>query len=605
MSEAGRSRRQLWGDTWKLIVEFWRAHPLATTSMVALVLLGGARTGIYVTAMGGVVDALVGGEGASGQSVGFWLAVFVLAMLLEQIYWLVIPVLTGFLNDHASYRVHRDVLERASGVPLIRFEDGVFFKRLQRASDDVGNRLLSVIEVLARQGSSVTALLSMGIALYIVHPLLVPLLVLGTAPSIWLQGRTATLVYQASRKHTTADRVRDHLRSLLTSREPAGEIRLFGVSDYLIGRWSALRASRRRDVLEATRRRSLAATAGSTIAGAAYAGGLALVTFAILRGRISVGDYVVVAQGALWLQDILRSMVGGLTRLEEQVQFVGDLFDFRRDAEREGDAPTKQALTVSPTPDKGRAAGMKVEARGVTFTYPSQSEPALKGVSLTIEPGERIAVVGANGAGKTTLVKILIGLYQPDEGTVFLDGIPIEDPRDVPLRGRIAAVFQDYARYELTARENIGFGNLALLADERALEAAALKAGADGLVRALPEGFDSYLGRSFGETELSGGEWQRVALARAFLRDADLLVLDEPTAALDPLAELALFERFIDIAEGRTAIMISHRLGAARLADRVIVVDGGAIVEDGHHDELVRLGGKYAELFRTQSQWYT
>jgi ATP-binding cassette subfamily B protein len=225
-------------------------------------------------------------------------------------------------------------------------------------------------------------------------------------------------------------------------------------------------------------------------------------------------------------------------------------------------------------------------------------------VSLRIAPGEKLAIVGENGAGKSTLVRLLFGLYQPDAGTVRLDGEPLTPERALEARRRIAAVFQDYAAFQLTMRENVGCGDLARMRDDAALAAALERAGIADLVAALPKGLDAYLGRQFGETELSGGQWQRVALARAFFRQAEVLVLDEPTAALDPLAELALFERFADLVEGRTAVMISHRLGMARLADRILVVRGGEVVEQGDHDDLVARGGEYAALFAAQAQWY-
>lgn len=248
--------------------------------------------------------------------------------------------------------------------------------------------------------------------------------------------------------------------------------------------------------------------------------------------------------------------------------------------------------------------GLSVDAEGVTFAYPTRAEPVVRNVCLHIKPGERIAIVGENGAGKSTLVKLLIGLHQPTTGVVRLDGVPLTADHAVAMRGRIAAVFQDYVTFQLTVRENIGFGDVRRMHEDAALLAAADRAGIADFVAALPQGLDTYLGRWYGETDLSGGQWQRIALARAFFRDADLLVLDEPTAALDPLAELALFERFAQLTEGRTAIMISHRLGAARIADRVIMLHEGRIVEEGPHTTLMARGGPYAALFAAQAQWY-
>ncbi|MBI3970700.1 MAG: ABC transporter ATP-binding protein [Chloroflexi bacterium] len=589
--------------------------------------------------MGGLVDALTGGA-AGGHSALFWVWVYVGASVLEEAYWAVEPVLSVYLVDHSGYRIQRRVLERAAAAPLIQFEEGAFFDHLQRASAAIGERLVNLSRDVFGVCRYPISLLSLAIALAAVHPALLPLLVAGGLPSVWLNARAATAVYQAQRRHTTSDRIRSHLQRLLTSREAAAEVRLFGTVGPLLARWRRLRRERARDVLGAWRRRSALAGAGSFLAGVAYAAGLVLVTWLILQRRLSVGGYVTVAAGALWFQEMLGGLISGLRSLEEQSQFLGDLFDFWREARIEGSpqrhkdtkevtkvrrgeenvgaAPSEPALPLPvghgtpPRPQGPRGSGgegkprrgLAVEAEHLTFAYPGAAAPVLRDVSLCIAPGEKIAIVGENGAGKTTLVKVLIGFYQPDAGVVRLDGLPLVGDQAVAARRRIAAVFQDYATYQLTARENIGFGDLARRHDEAALLAAAERAGFAGFVRALPKGLDTYLGRQFGDTELSGGQWQRVALARAFFRNANLLVLDEATAALDPLAELALFERFAELVEGRSAIMISHRLGVARLADRVIVLREGRIVEEGRHADLVTRGGAYAALFEAQAQWY-
>lgn len=260
-----------------------------------------------------------------------------------------------------------------------------------------------------------------------------------------------------------------------------------------------------------------------------------------------------------------------------------------------------EAASGALKPRSGRGT---IRFEDVWFTYPDSTLPALAGVTFTLAAAENVALVGENGAGKTTLVRLLSGLYQPDQGVVRLDGDTLTPQRVVVMRRRVAAVFQDFARFQLAAREAIGFGDLHRMADDGALAAAAGRADIGPLLADLPDGFDTYLGREFGDLDLSGGQWQRLALARAFFRQADLLVLDEPTAALDPLAELALFQRFADLTTGRTAIMISHRLGMARLADRVIVLHHGAIVEEGQHATLIAAGGRYAQMFEAQARWY-
>jgi ATP-binding cassette subfamily B protein len=245
---------------------------------------------------------------------------------------------------------------------------------------------------------------------------------------------------------------------------------------------------------------------------------------------------------------------------------------------------------------------MAIEVSGVSFAYPGSPHPVIRDVSFTVAPGETIAIVGENGAGKSTLIRLITGLYLPDAGTVMLDGKDTRGNGDA--MHQIGAVFQDYLAYQLPLRDNIGFGDPMRAAERHHLERAARQAGIAELVDAMPEGFDTWLGRQFGERDLSGGQWQRVALARAFYRDADLLILDEPTAALDPKAEQALFERFASLVEDRTSVMISHRLASARFADRILVMDQGRLVEQGSHAALIRQGGLYARMFAAQAEWY-
>lgn len=600
-----------WWEIGRLVKEYWAAYPLASAGLLVVLLTGNARVGLYLLAMGGLVDALMGG---AGRAALLWAAVYVAADALEQAYWPVKNALYNVLQDHSASRIQRRVLERAASAPLIQFEEREFFDHLQRASSGMGERLARVSITVVDTGQVLLMFASTALVLLAVQPLVPLLLALGTLPSLWFQLRVASVLHAVERAHTTRDRIRKHLQSLLTGREAAAEVRLFGAAPYLLARWSWLRAARGVDLLAAEQRRTVSTTAGSLIAGVAYAAALGMVAVFILRGQVTVGGYVMVAGGALTFQGLLGALIGVLRALQEESRFLGDLFDFLRVARVESATP---ATPTSPTeqPDRlnehvgegnemVRASGCTVEASGLTFAYPGSQQPVLRDVSLRIAPGERIAIVGENGAGKTTLVKLLIGLYRPDAGTVRLDGLLLTPENALRARQRMAAVFQDYAAFQLTVRENVGFGNVARLHDDAALARACDQAGIADLVAALPHGLDSYLGRQFGETDLSGGQWQRVALARASLRDADLLVLDEPTAALDPLAELALFERFAELTDGRTALMISHRLGAARLADRVIVLRDGAVVEDGPHDALIRHGGEYARLFAAQAQWY-
>lgn len=581
---------------WALVA----ASPWAALALGGVLLIGNCTAGVFAAATGGFVESAV--TQASGHTTGlgpgFWLAVFAVASAVENFYWNAKNLVIGRVRDAGLYRLQRQVLVRAGTVPLARYEDDAFFDRLNRASNDLPDRLDRFVYAVADQVQVLVMTGSVVAVLALVQPVIVLLLVGGGLPAVWLQSRVAMAGYQASRAHTGGDRVRTQLQGLLTGREAAPEVRIFDSAGYLIGRWRALRQARSRDVLSAEGRRTVFATSGSLLSGATYAATLVLVSLLILHGHLTLGDYVTVATGALTFEGLLGAFLGSLGGLDEHALFLGDLFTFLREAQPE-QPPTPARHGAAPTPGSNAAAA-EVVAEHVTFAYPSvPGRAVVRDINLRLAPGEHIAVVGENGAGKTTLGKLLVGLYAPDQGSVRLDGAPA-----TACRYRAAAVFQDFARHELTLRENLALGNLARIGDDRALRQALRRADLAAFAESLPLGLDSYLGRQFGDTDLSGGQWQRLALARAFLRDADLLLLDEPTAALDPLAELALFQRFAELAEGRTAVVISHRLAAARVADRVLVMEGGRIVEDGPHDALVAKDGVYARLWQAQAQWY-
>ena len=506
----GRSRVALWRDVFSLLAELARARPLAFGALV-LLHLSNLRTGIFFTAMVGAVDAAVriGAGDATGQeSMTFWIFVYALTRLADELYFFFEPVVFTYVVDHGGHRIMRDVLVRAANAPLIDFEVGDFFDRLQRATSNHARRLVDVYGRLTNISRSVLGAASIVASLALIHPALLPLLIAGVAPSLWLQARVANTVYVAQRAHTTSDRVRSHIQSLLTGQPAAGEVRLFGIAPYLLGRWRELRLARRRDVVGAEQRRARVTAIGNALSGAAYAGALALAVALIFGGELSIGAYVAVATASLWFQEMLGGTIGSLRALEEESQFLGDLFDFLRGARAEVEEITgASAVPAAAALSARRARGaMAVEALDVSFRYPGREAPVLQEINVRIGTGERIAIVGENGAGKTTLAKLLVGLYLPTSGELRLDGEPLTPARAVAARTRIAAVFQDYAQFQLTARENIGFGDVSRMNDAAAIKAAAERAGIADLIESLPQKYESFLGRQFGETDLSGGQ---------------------------------------------------------------------------------------------------
>jgi ATP-binding cassette subfamily B protein len=316
-----------------------------------------------------------------------------------------------------------------------------------------------------------------------------------------------------------------------------------------------------------------------------------------IRGQVTLGALTVFTQAASQVQGAFQGILGGIQGIYENGLYLSTLYELL-DREPVISAPANPVPMRVPFTEG-------IEFRNVSYHYPDRDTPALRNVSFTIDPGETIALVGQNGAGKSTIVKLLGRLYDPDEGQILVNGVDVRDYSPVELREQIGVMFQDYATYQFSAADNIGIGNVDHIADQEAIRDAANRAGADRVIDRLPKGYQTALGKWFeGGHQLSGGEWQKVALARAFMRDAQILVLDEPTAALDARAEHELFSRITELTEGRIALYISHRFSTARMADRIFVLENGRLVEQGTHDELMLRGGSYADLFELQAASY-
>ncbi len=594
-------------DLLRLLGDTLRARPLPVVALAGLGLVANARVGIYTAAMGAITQALVDRD---RQSAVTWMAIFLAASLIEQLYWPLREHLQSIITDSATHRIQGRVLRRAAAAPLVAFEDGPFFERLQRATDDLGSRIAGIFQSGIDVLQVALMMMSMLVPVWLIDPRLVIVLVLGMVPGFFAQYRTARLVHEARLRHATGDRLLERLGRILTDRDSAAELRLFGNGGDLVRRWRETRRGRGEDVIAAERRKMTSSLLGETSAGAGVAVALALTVSLLLDGQAPLGAWVTMLVTIEFLLSMVYGLAMTLRGVRENGAFLGDLFAF--EAEADAIIAREQQNRLSMHDDSrhragaaGRSTGpMRIVAENVTFAYPGSDRAVVRDVSLTLEPGERVAIVGENGAGKSTLVRLLTGLYAPNAGSVTQDGLDAGSDTALELRPAIGAVFQDYVPWQMPARDNIGMSDLARLDDDVALREAAAKAGVLDLIDALPDGLDTWLGREFGERDLSGGQWQRVALARAFFRDARFLVMDEPTAALDPLAEQRLFERFSALAAGRTALTISHRLGPARFADRVVVMDAGRIVECGHHDELMARDGRYAAMFRAQAAWY-
>jgi ATP-binding cassette, subfamily B, bacterial len=500
---------------------------------------------------------------------------------------------TRVLSELVGRRALERVLDVSTRIDLLAFESPDFYDQLTRARAQGQYRAFQIVSGFLGLIGSLVASVGLIIALAAMQPVLLPFVVVGYIPLWIVASRNTRDLYQWTRGMTPNERERSYLQSILTRRDPAKEVRSFGTADFLRERYDRLYDQRIDELRSLARRRTLRSLVGSLGSTGVLAATVATLAFLYVDGRMDLATLGASVFGLYQLGGQLRGVHFSAASLYESVVFIRDYATF---------------LALRPEESAGRAAPRgfdRLLAEEVRFTYPDSDRPALDGVSLEIGRGEVVALVGENGSGKTTLAKIVAGLYRPEFGRVLWDGVDVADVDREQLRASIAVIFQDFERYLLPARENVGMGRHERIDDLGSVVAAATRADADEFLATLPEGYETMLGREFsGGYDLSIGQWQRVALARAFFRDAPFVILDEPTAALDARAESRLFERLRDLLEGRSVLLISHRFSSVRSADRIYVLERGRVVEHGSHEQLMAAGGRYAELFTLQARAY-
>ncbi|MBV8114659.1 MAG: ABC transporter ATP-binding protein, partial [Silvibacterium sp.] len=439
--------------------------------------------------------------------------------------------------------------------------------------------------------------LSLSAAILFFSPWLLLLLIACLIPAFLGESHFAFLNYAKNFRQTPIKRQLDYLRQLGGSREAAKELKLFGLSNFLTGRFTDLSNQIFDENLELFRRRLWAVSLLSLVSTGGYYGSYVWVIYQTAIGAFTIGTLSFLTQSIINASNNISQIFSTLSSIADQALFLTDLLAF-----------FEMRPTVTSRPDAIPAPRPMVrgfEFQNVSFRYPGTERLVLNRLNFHLEPGERIALIGQNGQGKTTIVKLITRLYDPTGGRVLLDGVDLREYDIEDLCREIGVIFQDFMRYEMTARENIAVGRIEFLSDLSRIRSAAEKSLADGVIERLPRGYDQMLGRRFESgVDLSGGEWQKLALARAYLREAQVLILDEPTAALDARAEYQVFERFNELTVGKMALFISHRFSTVRMAERIIVLEDGAIAEEGSHDTLMAHGGRYAEMFELQASSY-
>ncbi|HUK14841.1 MAG TPA: ABC transporter ATP-binding protein [Bryobacteraceae bacterium] len=501
----------------------------------------------------------------------------------------------ALLADRFTRHVSIRVMEHASRLDLASYEDPVFYDKLERARVQATDRI-AMVQALGTVAQQVIAAASLSIGIVWFSPWLLVVLVLAVVPAFLGESHFAFEGYSLNIRQTPVRRQLDYLRTLGASKESAKELKLFDLSGFLSGEYARLSNQIYDQNVHLARRRLWAGAVLSLLSTAAYYGAYAYVIYRTVTGALSWGSLQFLAGALAGASTNIQAIFSTFSSIADQSLFLTDLVEFLRVEPRIGSKP---AALPAPRPIR---EGFRFDR--VSFAYPGSERLVLDRLDLAIEPGERIALIGENGQGKTTLVKLLARLYDPTGGRILLDGVDLREYSAEDLHRQIGVIFQDFVRYEMTARANIAAGRVDAAA-ENSIRQAARKSRADQVVERLPRGYDQLLGRRFeGGVDLSGGEWQKMALARAYLRDAQILILDEPTASLDARSEYEVFQRFAELTGGRMALLISHRFSTVRMADRIVVLEDGRIAEEGSHQQLVALGGRYSGMFELQASSY-
>ena len=575
----------------------WSAAPRETILASTLQILAGLGLAVQVLLAKRVLTPLLEPQGkvtfhALMPSVILLAAVTALLQLASSASFEVTRVLSTKVERYAVDQV----AAAANSVDVLEFERSDFHDALRRAQVAAMQRPVQMVTSLTAVLGTFAGIVGISMALIVIDPVIVLVLALGFLP-VWLASRRSSrLLHDFAVRQTSGDRERSYLFIQLTTRSMASEVRAFSLFEFFRQRLDALYQTKVEDTRNLARDRFGVGSIGTLINAVLTVVTMALLVWLVTSGRIQVAEAATAAGAIVLLAERVHGIGGTSGSLYESTLYMEDFTNF---VDRSSEI--KRSAPKGTPPSKFR----HLVATDLVFTYPSRTRPSLRGVSLDLRDGEIVALVGENGSGKTTLAKLLAGLYRPESGSIRWDGTDIATCEPEQLRERVTLILQDFGQYLLSARENIGIGNVSRLSDEAGIEHAARLADAHDFIIDLPREYDNLLGAEyFGGADISLGQWQRIALARGFFRDAPFVILDEPTASLDPRAEATLFENVRSLYQGRSVLLISHRFSSVRSADRIYVLDAGLVVEHGTHDELMAKRGLYSELFELQASSY-
>lgn len=530
------------------------------------------------------------------QKLWLWVSVELGLAILSDLLSRGISLLDALLGDLVANQTSIKLIQHASQLDLPQFENPSFYDKLERARQQTTRRVVLMSQLLG-QMQDILSIFALGAGLVFFNPWLILILLIAVVPSFLSETHFNRMNYSLSTSWTPERRELDYLRYVGASDETAKEVRIFGLSDFLTQRFARVSTDYYKANRKLAIKRSLWGSLFNLVGTAGYYGAYVVIIWQTLDKQISVGEMTFLAGSFLRMRMLMQSVLSQFSSIAESALYLRDLFDF---------------FEIQPTiasPEKPERVPEIIQSgfvfENVGFQYPNSDVWAIRNVSFSLKAGEKLALVGENGAGKTTLVKLLARLYDPTEGRILLDGKDLKSYDLEELRQKVGVIFQDFVRFQMKVKENIAVGNIEELENRPMIESAAEKSLAQSVVEKLKDGYDQMLGRKFADgVELSGGQWQKIALGRAYMRDAQLIILDEPTAALDARAEHEVFQRFTELTLGKTAVLISHRFSTVRMADRILVLSQGTLAEIGSHEALLEKGGIYAELFRLQAAGY-
>src|SRR6266498_4007476 len=594
--------RESFTHTPKAVRLVWQANRSATVGLAFLTLAGALLPATQAWVGKLIVDGVVasiqrGADPEQVRSVFVYLIIELALFLLSTGLNHARRLIQQLIQLQLANRIRAEIIRKALTLDLAFFEHPDFYDRLQNARRESGYKPVDLINDTFLIVQNTITLISFALLLLRFSPWLVIILLVTSIPAFIAETRFAEEGFRLLTRRAPETRQINYLSRLLTEDTSAKEIKLFNLGETLLARYMTLFDKFFREDKSLALRRAVAGFGLGLIATLGFYGSYAWIVWHTVQGKISLGDMTLYLTIFRQGQSTFQSILAAVGSIYENNLFMANYFDFLDLKPQMRIGAQQQKL---PVPLR-----RGIEFRGVGFRYPESEDWALRGIDLHIRPDEKIALVGHNGAGKTTVIKLLSRLYDPTEGDILIDGVDIRELDPLDLRQKIGVIFQDFVRYHLPVSENIGFGQIEAAHRMDKIVESARKSGAHAIIENLPEGYQTMLGRWFhGGHELSIGQWQRIALARAFMRDAEILVLDEPTASLDAQTEYEIFRHFQELTEGKMAILISHRFSTVRMADRIVVIQGGRIAESGSHQELLRQEGIYAELFGMQAEGY-